>query len=378
MTTCRFCASDDIVLVASYPDYPVFIGCSDKPRSADDLYNFSIFLCRDCGGMQQAYLPLLDILYGERRFFGGGRMWQKHYDTYRDFITEGLPPGAHVLEVGGGTGTMLSRLAASKQGFELFDVEPHPEYDLPEVHTFRAYFDLDFHTEERFDAVYSSHLVEHLSDVHTFFTRARTILKDGGSLFSACPNIEESFRNLHLNAFTTDHFNYFAPNVLESIAGDHGFSMQRYQMFQDHGMYFQFTVSCASEVPKARPGREIATSLWDKFTTYKMTIDGFAELVAEQAAAPVYLFGAHAFTITFLRHMPADIQYRAVLDNEPTKQDRRLCGTDLMCRSPEVLRNEETPTVVIYMGAYTDEIVDQIMGINPGTRLFRLDRFADA
>jgi SAM-dependent methyltransferase len=373
MTNCRFCRSSNLRTLVSYPDYPIFIGCSDRPRTEDELYEFSLFLCHDCGVIQQTHLPPLEILYREPRFFGRGRMWQGHYDAYHDFISTGIKDGASTLEIGGGPGLMLRRLRDSNRRLRLFDVEPHPIYDFPDVTTFRCYFDRDFETEQRFDAIYSSHLIEHLSDIHVFFSRARDLLKEGGSLFTACPNISESFKRRHLNAFTTDHFNYFSPLVLERLAAQHGFAVRRSSMYLDHGMYFHFGLT-ANEVPPP-DGRLAAAQIEHEFDTYIDTVNRFAASVTAPTHGSAFLYGAHAFTITFLRHLSRDLRFRAVLDNEPTKQNRRLCGTELVCRSPEMLREERDPTVVIYMGAYTNEIVAQLQTINPAVRLVRLDEF---
>jgi hypothetical protein len=67
-----------------------------------------------------------------------------------------------------------------------------------------------------------------------------------------------------------------------------------------------------------------------------------------------------------------------VLDNEPTKHNRRLTGTRLICRKPDVIRDLKDPTVIIYMGAYTSEICEQLESMNPTARMIRLDHFAEA
>jgi SAM-dependent methyltransferase len=373
MKSCRFCGGRELRILANYSQYPIFIGCSDKSREHDALYDFVIYLCKSCGVIQQIDLPPLEILYREPRFFGRGKMWQEHYDAYSQFVAAGLPRGARVMEIGGGPGHLLKRLAAADNSLHLYDVEPCPLYDLQNVSTFRAYFDLEFDTDDRFDAIYSSHLVEHLSDVHAFFDKARSLLVQNGSLYTACPNIAESFKHRHLNAFTTDHFNYFSPSVFADLAAQHGFTVKRFLPFRDHGMYFHLGLSQGGSA--ATSGRASALEVEQGFDTYIDTVNRFAQSIPAKIGDQVYVFGAHAFTITFLRHLPKNFECRAVLDNEPTKQNRRLCGTDLPCVSPEALRDAIEPTVLIYMGAYTQEIVQQLLAINPGTRLIRLDEF---
>jgi glycine/D-amino acid oxidase-like deaminating enzyme len=114
-------------------------------------------------------------------------------------------------------------------------------------------------------------------------------------------------------------------------------------------------------------------ALQAEFDRYWRTIRSFVESVRLDAEQDVYLFGAHAFTITFLKLLERAAGVRAVLDNEPTKHHRRLSGSHLICRPPQAIKDD---TVVVYMGAYTEEICRQLKSINPRVRLVRLDQFA--
>lgn len=58
----------------------------------------------------------------------------------------------------------------------------------------------------------------------------------------------------------------------------------------------------------------------------------------------------------------------SILDNDTKKQGKRLYGTDLTIQSPEVLRDIDSPTVILRAGVYTEEIKDQILNINSTTR----------
>jgi SAM-dependent methyltransferase len=370
---CRFCGSDRLTQLVSHKNYPVFIGCTDAPRERDELYDFEILHCLACDGIQQMTLPPLDILYREKRAFGLGRTWAGHYDAFFEFVETRVRRDnvRSVLEIGGGNGLMLRRLHQAAPDIALADVEPFPHYDFDYVTVHRTYFDQNFTLDGAYDVIYASHLIEHLADVNPFFAKAFQVLRPGGSLITACPDIAESFKNRHLNAFTTDHFNYFTPSVLAGIAARHGFAVAGFQAYRDHGMYFEFRKSASTA-----PVTINHTPVRPLFDRYRRTLDAFVRHIAVQDIARAFVFGAHAFTITFLRYL-GETAYTidAVLDNEPTKQGRRLTGTNLICRSPQVLAGLDGPTVLMYMGAYTDEICDQLQALNPSVRLVRLDTF---
>jgi hypothetical protein len=73
-----------------------------------------------------------------------------------------------------------------------------------------------------------------------------------------------------------------------------------------------------------------------------------------------------------LRHVRDPDRFRVVLDNEPTKHNRRLTGTHLVCRSPKTIVGEDKPTVLIYMGAYSSEISDRLNELEPSVNAVRL------
>ena len=86
----------------------------------------------------------------------------------------------------------------------------------------------------------------------------------------------------------------------------------------------------------------------------------------ETSSAPVFLFGAHVFS-QFLLSFGLDHQkIEFILDNDSAKQNKRLYGTELVVKSPMILRDLEAATVILQAGVYNDEIRNDILSnINP-------------
>ena len=78
----------------------------------------------------------------------------------------------------------------------------------------------------------------------------------------------------------------------------------------------------------------------------------------------VYLFGAHIFSQYLLQFGLDGSKIVNILDNDPNKQEKRLYGTNLIVKSPEVLKNVEEGTVILKAGMYNSEIKEQISKIN--------------
>lgn len=103
------------------------------------------------------------------------------------------------------------------------------------------------------------------------------------------------------------------------------------------------------------------------FHTYMSNLDDdvkFIESRLNEMTGPKFIFGAHIFTQTLVSRGLNESMFLNVLDNDPTKQGRRLYGTSLKIESPEILRNLKNPIVVVRAAQYTSEIVRGIRQIN--------------
>ena len=75
----------------------------------------------------------------------------------------------------------------------------------------------------------------------------------------------------------------------------------------------------------------------------------------------VYLFGAHIFSQTLLNFGIDHKKIEYILDNDKTKENKRLYGTNLKVKSPQILKKEEAPLVILKCGVYNNEIKNQII-----------------
>ena len=53
-----------------------------------------------------------------------------------------------------------------------------------------------------------------------------------------------------------------------------------------------------------------------------------------------------------------------ILDNDSTKWDKQLYGYDLVCSSPEIIKDELNVIVICNIGSYNYEVKKQLLEIN--------------
>jgi len=84
------------------------------------------------------------------------------------------------------------------------------------------------YSDESFDVVTSSHVIEHVYDPESFLAEIRRILRIGGTAYLRTPNIDgfghRSFREFWLGLEAPRHLFVFSPRTLTRAAQSAGFS----------------------------------------------------------------------------------------------------------------------------------------------------------
>ncbi|EAK5597399.1 SAM-dependent methyltransferase, partial [Campylobacter jejuni] len=86
----------------------------------------------------------------------------------------------------------------------------------------------------------------------------------------------------------------------------------------------------------------------------------------------VYLFGAHLFGQYLIFQGLNAEKIINILDNNPSKQEKRLYGTKFIVKSPKILKDQDDSLVVLNAGVYNDEIEKDILeNVNKNIRILK-------
>ena len=91
-------------------------------------------------------------------------------------------------------------------------------------------------------------------------------------------------------------------------------------------------------------------------------------LRAQTSEKKVYLFGGNSSSQILLSYALKDVKVECILDNASIKHNRYLYGHDIMVRDPSFLANidaAEDSILIVFVGAFSAEIKDQVSKINP-------------
>lgn len=234
---------------------------------------------------------------------------------------------------------------------------------------FDKQFDDELFSNQRFDLIILSHVLEHVYDLNSALAFVLRKLKDTGLLYIETPDASRYWKypNVPFYYFDSEHINHFDLFHLRMLAEFHGFgeiyskekeipvsSTQIYpavSLLMRHGannLNKPLIVINKALMELVKEYIEISSS--EKFSK---NIDILADSMEE-----VIVFGAGSYTQRLLGDSRlSECNILAYVDNDRSKQGMTLEGVKIL--SPKYLR-ETNCTILVCSALHTLEIVNQI------------------
>jgi hypothetical protein len=354
---CAISGADDLEPLHTFARFPVFMGCTTRPQETDVLADMSWWISRGSGLIQLNPLIPLDVLYPESHGAGSvGALWARHHAAFAAFLRADRPQA--VFEIGGSHG-ILEREYRAHGGAQWTILEPNPA-PVPgcQAQFVRGFFGPDFRFDGEFDTVVHSHVFEHIYEPVAFMEQLSGFMREGQTLAFSIPNLQVMLERGYTNCINFEHTLLLSEPYVDHLLARHGFRLQRKEYFlEDHSVFYS-----ARRDSTVRAG-ELPSGLYELHAQlYRRYVSSHKELAREinariaHSASPVYLFGAHVFAQYMLAFGLDASRLTGILDNDPHKQGKRLCGTSLQVSAPAILRDLERPVVILRAGVYNAEI----------------------
>lgn len=360
---CAINNSDILYPIYTFKNFPVSMSCVDTPAEDDIVEDMK------WGYSQEGHIQLLEMLdpsliYDNYHNPGTvGKVWQEHHTMFSQFIKQ--DEFLDVLEIGGGSGNLVKNFLDVDKNFKWTIVEPSARamFNDSRIEVVNGYFEnLSF--DKKFDVVVHSHCFEHVYNPISFLNKISNLLDYGNLHYISIPNMKHWIENGFSNALHFEHTFYVDIDVLTHLLAKAGFRVVD-QIVQPHSI---FVKAVKSEHP-------IISDI--DFTYVKTLFENYLNRQAADVAQinqslnnrQCFLFGGHIFSQVLLNIGINESQVINILDNDPLKHGKRLYGTQCIVCSPAVLKDIDSPIVVLRGGPYTEEIKQSILKINPTTEI---------
>jgi hypothetical protein len=359
---CLVTDSTDLEHLFTFSSFPVFMGTSDKPESEDVLEDMSWSISRKSGMIQLDNLIPLNILYPESHGAGEiGAIWKEHHSGFAKFLSKIGPKS--VFEIGGAHGILeFEHRTHAEIPWVILEPNPHPSPQT-KAKFIQGFFDQSFKFDGEFDTVVHSHLFEHVYDPMEFMRSLSAFMPQGANLVFSIPNMEVMLKRKYTNCINFEHTFLLTEPYVEFLLSSNGFEVLSKEKFrEDHSLFIHAVRNSDISV------RQLPTNLYQRhkglyldYVSYHLDLVKELNQKLSELEEPTYLFGAHVFSQYLIAFGLDTAKIGGILDNDPTKHGRRLCGTGLKVFPPSVLIGAGPVNVILKAGVYNDEIQKDII-----------------
>jgi len=204
-----------------------------------------------------------------------------------------------------------------------------------------------------------SHIFEHLYNPRKFLNNIQDKVND---IFISIPNMDYSLTN-HVITFLSNEHTFFINNsIILSLFAEFGYKCKTSFEFKIHSIFYHFTKSekkSISYFPRTNELINYFQSIENRFTTISIAQNTFI--------VPGSYYGQIVYY--FLKNKNNILGF---LDNDITKQNKRLHGTPLLTYSMEKIKEYKTPSILLIKSPYEEEIKKQLLEYNPNTKFIVL------
>lgn len=363
--------NNDLENLYTFENFPVFMGCTSQDPSNDILSDMSWKISKESGMIQLNPLLPLDVVYSNEHGSGTtGKAWDEHHEAFAQFVNK--YDINNVLEIGGLHGILAQKYFSLKGKAKWTIIEPNPI--VPEsapVKVIRGFFDNNFTSDEKFDAVVHSHLLEHVYNPDEFMSHQSSFIKEGNLLLFTLPNMQVMLENNYTNCINFEHTIYLTEPYIEYFLGKYGFELIEKQYFRkDHSIFYCAKKTLNNTSTKLHKGLYKLNK--NTFLNYiKHHVDDVNNInkIINKIEIPVYLFGAHVFSQYLISFGLDTSKIICLLDNDTKKENKRLYGTSLISKNPKILKDIPQALVILRAGVYNEEVKNDILtNINPNIK----------
>ena len=364
---CFLCKSSNLQVVSKIENFPIFMGATQQ-NIEEDIYEDLIFQkCCDCGSVQTKKLIPLNVLYKDAHANAVGATWNSHHNQFSEFASKFVC--GNIVEIGGSNLIVANNLSTKEyiESITVYDNNIHYEKLKSEkINVIDTFFKAS-EMPDNTNCVVHTHLIEHLYNPVEEIKEIGDALKEGDFMIFSAPRIDSMLEVFYTNAMNFEHTYLLCDKKLKYIVSSAGFEIIEKFNFSEYCTFYackKVKNTSVYEVKKYEDEKLIT----DFISHHENEVNKIFSKI-DSKKENTFIFGAHIFTQFLLKFGIDESLFSCVLDNDKKKIGNRLYGTSLKINSPKVLKDHDSPLVVLKAAQYTDEIKhDIINNINPNTR----------
>ena len=351
-TECVLCHTSGILTdLYRLEKYPITPSSSNLYPSTDEFCDCIFAACNSCGCIQlKTLVDPLKLSENSHNSTENTPTWKEHHRLFADFISERTD--TRLLEIGGNSGTLYNLLSQKLPDYTILDICDSPERPSSVQFIQGNCEDYDFTGHSH---IALSHTFEHLYNPKRFVEnlskyRVRSVL-------ISIPNMDHLYASKNISILHNEHTFFVGDTEIRYLFSRYGYSCAGSYSFKNHSRFYHFIYDPAV-LPLTLPNsiersKHIKDYLSDFETSVKSVIIDRPCFIC-----PAGHYGQKIFY--YLQQYSTNII--GFIDNDVSKQGKRVYGTTAYVKSPDVLKTyRDNPiSVILYAGPYINELKIQL------------------
>lgn len=298
-----------------------------------------------------------------------GGVWKGAHELVAQKVKAYSGSDTKILEIGGATGklnALYNQSGGKSIHWDIVEVQPCP---VPEctARYITGIFPDALKNQEQYDMILHTHCMEHMEDLHLFLKNViKHIVPRGWMIFSV-PDMQQMIENGMTSIVNFEHTVLLTEKYIDYLLGCYGFSIKEKQRYGNgHSLVYvtSYTEECR-KIDLAGIYDQNKAFMENFYNTHKVQMQAWNEKL-QTDHRDCYLFGAHITTQFFASFGLQMERIKALLDNDPGKTGKHVCGIDKEIYSPSVLKDQKNIIVILPKTPYAGEIRNTILDtINP-------------
>jgi hypothetical protein len=363
---CVICNSNELKFTYSLKEFPMTFLPTDEAFEEDIFLDLNLYGCEKCGCVQLKNLLDPNVLYGTpHNLTYNTPLWKEHHRMFCDYIYDGKQSN-DILEIGGYSG-VLAKLLLEKDSslnytiLDICDTDPKIE-NVKFINGNCETYDFKEDT-----TIVMSHVFEHLYEPSKFIENLkRNSVKN---VFISIPNMNAQMETRTVPIVQQEHTFFCDYNDIVHLFSKSGYLCLSSFYFKNQSIFFQF-IQCDTLNTITQFNKERIDNYHNVYKYNQLKISSLKDLDTSFFIVPAGLYGQ---IIYYFLNPEYKKNLLGFLDNDPSKINRRLYGTQSFIYKMDEIKKYETITIILYNGPYTKEIMTQLDGYNKKIRYILLD-----
>lgn len=355
---CNVCNKTKLHKVLDFGKKPIVHHLKKTPEAKEIRYNFCIATCNNCSHLQILKPINASILY--QNYFTPSS-WKNNWHV--DLLLQkmvtifNLKENDKILEVGSNDGYFLEKFR--KKNFKyVYGIEPSSDvYKISKKKGLKVFNDFfsyssvkkNFKLTNKFDMIFSRHVLEHISDLSFFFKQLNMSLKKNGHLVLEVPDHDMFYENYDYS-FWEEHTNYFNKQVLEHLLKINNFRIIHHESTLYSGKSLILFAEKSTQKNKSinfLRNKKIVRDYKKQFNNFVRMMKNFLKKFNKK----IYVYGCGARSCNFVNLTNLSKYIDGFIDDNRNKQNKFVPGCNLKIFSPESV---DLKNSVILLGVNTE------------------------